>query len=103
MTVNVIAPTLQCGRWIGCREFVCLARIADGSYHSLVIYQGTRVGRIISDSLTALINIVDFHEAGIGHTRLANQALRTAAREIDEDGLQRARHRRRRLGGPIVG
>ena len=34
------------------------------------------------------MNVVDFYEAKIGHTRSANQALRTVAQEIDRDGLQ---------------
>ena len=45
-------------------------------------------GRTTSDSLTTLINVVDFYEAKIGQTRSANQALRTVAHEIDRDGLQ---------------
>lgn len=45
-------------------------------------------GRTVSDSLIALINVVDFYEAKIGQTRSANQALRTVAHEIDRDGLQ---------------
>ena len=45
-------------------------------------------GRTTSDSLTALVNVVDFYESKIGHTRSANQALRTVAQEIDRDGLQ---------------
>jgi len=45
-------------------------------------------GRTTSDSLTTLVKVVDFYEAKIGHTRSANQALRTVAQEIDKDGLQ---------------
>jgi len=45
-------------------------------------------GRTTSDSLTGLINVIDFYESKIGHTRSANQALRTVAQEIDRDGLQ---------------
>jgi len=45
-------------------------------------------GRTTSESLTTLVNVVDFYEAKIGHTRSANQALRTVAQEIDKDGLQ---------------
>lgn len=45
-------------------------------------------GRTTSDSLAALVNVVDFYEAKIGHTRSASQALRTVAQEIDRDGLQ---------------
>ena len=45
-------------------------------------------GRTSSDSLTALVNVVDFYESKIGHTRSATQALRTVAQEIDKDGLQ---------------
>ena len=45
-------------------------------------------GRMTSETLTTLVNVVDFYEAKIGHTRSANQALRTVAQEIDRDGLQ---------------
>lgn len=45
-------------------------------------------GRTTSDSLIALVDVVDFYESKIGHTRSANQALRTVAQEIDRDGLQ---------------
>ena len=45
-------------------------------------------GRTTSESLTALVSVVDYYEAKIGHTRSANQALRTVAQEIDRDGLQ---------------
>ena len=45
-------------------------------------------GRTTSDSLTTLVNVVDYYEAKIGHTRSANQALRTVAQEIDRDGLR---------------
>lgn len=45
-------------------------------------------GRTTSESLTAVVNVVDFYEAKIGHTRSATQALRTVAQEIDKDGLQ---------------
>ena len=45
-------------------------------------------GRTASESLTTLINVVDIYEGKIGHTRSANQALRTVAQEIDRDGLQ---------------
>ena len=45
-------------------------------------------GRTTSESLTTLVNVADFYEAKIGHTRSANQALRTVAQEIDRDGLQ---------------
>lgn len=44
--------------------------------------------RTTSDSLTTLINVVDFYEAKIGQTRSASQALRAVAHEIDRDGLQ---------------
>ena len=45
-------------------------------------------GRTTSDSLTALVGVVNFYESKIGHTRSANQALRTVAQEIDRDGLK---------------
>lgn len=44
--------------------------------------------RTTSESLTVLVNVVDFYEGKIGHTRSANQALRTVVQEIDRDGLQ---------------
>ncbi|KAF9786843.1 hypothetical protein BJ322DRAFT_1052283 [Thelephora terrestris] len=45
-------------------------------------------GHTTSESLTVLVNVVEFYETKIGHTRSANQALRTVAQEIDKDGLQ---------------
>jgi len=45
-------------------------------------------GRTTSESLTTLVNVVDFYEEKIGHTRSATQALRTVAQEVDRDGLQ---------------
>ena len=45
-------------------------------------------GRTTSDSLTTLVNVVDYYEAKIGHTGSASQALRTVAQEIDRDGLR---------------
>jgi hypothetical protein len=45
-------------------------------------------GHTTSESLSLLVNVVDFYEAKVGHTRSANQALRTVAQEIDRDGLQ---------------
>jgi hypothetical protein len=45
-------------------------------------------GHTTSESLTTLVNVVDFYETKIGQTRSANQALRTVAQEIDRDGLQ---------------
>ena len=45
-------------------------------------------GRTASESLAMLVKVVDFYEAKIGHTRSANQALRTVAQEVDRDGLQ---------------
>jgi hypothetical protein len=51
-------------------------------------------GRTTSDNLTALVNVVDFYESKVGHTRSASQALRTVAQEIDRDGLQGAEESR---------
>ena len=45
-------------------------------------------GRTTSESLTLLVDVVDFYEAKVGHTRSANQALRTVGQEIDRDGLR---------------
>lgn len=41
-----------------------------------------------TESLVTLVNVVEFYETKIGHTRSANQALRTVAQEVDRDGLQ---------------